>query len=70
MAGRVDVERQRVALADAAAAIERAALLSHDHPELMAEELRLAVRGLERLIGKVDVEDVLDSLFSGFCIGK
>ncbi|SFD60695.1 tRNA modification GTPase [Bosea sp. CRIB-10] len=63
-------ERQRVALADAAAAIERAALLSHDHPELMAEELRLAVRGLERLIGKVDVEDVLDSLFSGFCIGK
>lgn len=63
-------ERQRVAAAEAAAAIERAALLPHEQPELIAEELRLAVRALERLIGKVDVEDVLDSLFSGFCIGK
>jgi tRNA modification GTPase len=63
-------ERQRVAVADAAAAIERAAMLPHEQPELIAEELRLAVRALERLIGKVDVEDVLDSLFSGFCIGK
>lgn len=63
-------ERQRVAVADAVLAIERAALLPHEHPELIAEELRLAVRALERLIGKVDVEDVLDSLFSGFCIGK
>ncbi len=63
-------ERQRIAVADAAAAIERAAQLPHEQPELVAEELRLAVRALERLIGKVDVEDVLDSLFSGFCIGK
>ncbi|WP_100961971.1 tRNA uridine-5-carboxymethylaminomethyl(34) synthesis GTPase MnmE [Bosea sp. FBZP-16] len=63
-------ERQRVAVADAAAAIERAAQLPHEQPELIAEELRLAVRALERLIGKVDVEDVLESLFSGFCIGK
>lgn len=63
-------ERQRVAVAEAVAAIERAGLLPHEQPELIAEELRLAVRALERLIGKVDVEDVLDSLFSGFCIGK
>lgn len=63
-------ERQRVAVAEAAAAIERAALLPQEQPELIAEELRAAVRALERLIGKVDVEDVLDSLFSGFCIGK
>lgn len=63
-------ERQRVAVADAVVAIERAAMLPHEQPELIAEELRLAVRALERLIGKVDVEDVLDSLFSGFCIGK
>ncbi|MGE7473529.1 tRNA uridine-5-carboxymethylaminomethyl(34) synthesis GTPase MnmE [Bosea sp. NPDC003192] len=63
-------ERQRVAVADAAAAIERAVTLPHEQAELIAEELRLAVRALERLIGKVDVEDVLDSLFSGFCIGK
>ncbi|RXT43672.1 tRNA uridine-5-carboxymethylaminomethyl(34) synthesis GTPase MnmE [Bosea sp. Tri-44] len=63
-------ERQRVAVADAATAIERAGMLSHEQSELIAEELRIAVRALERLIGKVDVEDVLDSLFSGFCIGK
>lgn len=63
-------ERQRVAITEAAAAIERAILLPHEQPELIAEELRLAVRALERLIGKVDVEDVLDNLFSGFCIGK
>lgn len=63
-------ERQRVAVADAVAAIERAILLPHEQAELIAEELRLAARALERLIGRVDVEDVLDSLFSGFCIGK
>lgn len=63
-------ERQRVAILDAMAAIDRAALLPQEQPELIAEEFRLAVRALERLIGKVDVEDVLDSLFSGFCIGK
>lgn len=63
-------ERQRVAVQDAVAAIERAMALPPEQPELAAEEFRLAVRALERLIGKVDVEDVLDSLFAGFCIGK
>lgn len=63
-------QRQRIAVQDAAAAIERAATLPPEQPELIAEELRLAVRALERLIGRVDVEDVLDQLFSGFCIGK
>lgn len=38
--------------------------------ELQAEELRLAARALDRLIGRIDVEDVLDALFSSFCIGK
>lgn len=63
-------ERQRVAVQEAVAAIERAGAIPHEQPELIAEELRLAVRALERLIGRVDVEDVLNSLFSGFCIGK
>lgn len=63
-------ERQRVAVQEAVAAIERAGAIPHEQPELIAEELRLAVRALERLIGRVDVEEVLDSLFSGFCIGK
>jgi tRNA modification GTPase len=63
-------ERQRVAVADAAAALERVVCARHDQAELLAEDIRIAVRALERLVGRVDVEDVLDQLFSGFCIGK
>lgn len=61
-------ERQRHAAAQAASALERAVL--GIEAELMAEDVRLALRALQRLVGKVDVEDVLDQLFSGFCIGK
>lgn len=39
-------------------------------PEIVAEELRLAARALDRLLGIIDPEDVLDELFSRFCIGK
>lgn len=38
--------------------------------ELRAEELRLAASALGRISGRVDVEDVLDAVFSRFCIGK
>ena len=38
--------------------------------ELMAEDIRLAVRALGRITGKVDVEDLLDIVFRDFCIGK
>jgi len=38
--------------------------------ELVAEDLRLAVRCLGRITGSVDVEDLLDVIFSDFCIGK
>lgn len=41
-----------------------------DQLELVAECLRRAVLELERLVGRVDAEQVLDELFSGFCIGK
>lgn len=39
-------------------------------PELAAEDLRLAARGLGRITGRVDVEDLLDVIFRDFCIGK
>ena len=39
-------------------------------PELAAEDLRLAVRALGEVAGHVGVEEMLDRLFSGFCIGK
>lgn len=38
--------------------------------ELAAEDVRLAARALERVTGRVGVEDVLDGLFARFCIGK
>jgi tRNA modification GTPase len=47
----------------------RAALSGHSQ-ELRAEELRLATERLGRIVGAVDVEDLLDAIFSQFCIGK
>lgn len=39
-------------------------------PELAAEDLRLAIRHLGSITGRVDVEDLLDMIFRDFCIGK
>jgi tRNA modification GTPase len=38
--------------------------------ELAAEDVRLAARSLSRITGRIDPEDVLDRVFSTFCIGK
>ena len=35
-----------------------------------AEDLRLATRYLGLIVGKVDVEEILGSIFNDFCIGK
>lgn len=64
-------ERHRRAMTLALAALERAESRELvEAPELLAEELRCAIRALESLIGKIDVEDVLGEIFSRFCIGK
>jgi tRNA modification GTPase len=39
-------------------------------PELVAEDVRLAARALERLSGRIDPDAVLDRVFATFCIGK
>jgi tRNA modification GTPase len=39
-------------------------------PELAAEDVRLAARAMERITGAVGAEDILDRVFSTFCIGK
>jgi tRNA modification GTPase len=44
--------------------------LSIDQSDLIAEHLRLATENLEKLVGRIDVEDLLDVIFSQFCIGK
>ncbi|MDA9740633.1 hypothetical protein N9U58_00690 [Pelagibacteraceae bacterium] len=38
--------------------------------ETAAEDLRLATRHLGSIVGKVDVEEILGSIFKDFCIGK
>lgn len=60
--------RQRGALAEAAAALLAASAAALG--ELGAEELRHAMAAIGRLTGDVDVEQVLDTVFARFCIGK
>ena len=62
-------ERDREALIAAIVALSRAAEQLAD-PEMAAEDLRRASHALERLLGRMDAESVLDHLFSAFCIGK
>ncbi|MBH9536669.1 tRNA uridine-5-carboxymethylaminomethyl(34) synthesis GTPase MnmE [Novosphingopyxis sp. YJ-S2-01] len=60
--------RQRAALQDAAIAFETATRLAD--PLMQAEELRHARLAFDRLTGRTNTEDMLDRIFSGFCIGK
>lgn len=62
-------ERHRDALARCAAHLDRVAGAAR-MPELVAEDLRLAARALGEVGGHVGIDEVLDRLFSGFCIGK
>ena len=61
-------ERHRYQLEECLSCLDRAQ--TADLPELMAEDTRLAVRALGRITGRIDVEDLLDLIFSEFCIGK
>ena len=72
-AGVMTRERHRAGMKTALQAMESArneVLLGSDRAEMAAEELRTAVRALESLVGRVDVEHLLDEIFSSFCIGK
>jgi tRNA modification GTPase len=63
-------ERQRSAARDALEAIERV-LAARDRPhEFIAEDIRTALTAIGRITGRVDVEDVLDEVFSRLCVGK
>ena len=60
--------RHRSALGDCCDSLQRFQVAPE--AELKAEDLRLAARALGRITGRVDVEEVLDIIFSEFCIGK
>ncbi len=62
-------ERQRLMLLEAARELDEAIATMAD-PTLGAEHLRRASDCLGRLSGAIDVEDILGSIFSTFCIGK
>ena len=57
------------ALAAVARALEGVGRL-YDGPEFVAAEFWVAIRALDMLVGKVDVESLLDEIFASFCIGK
>ncbi len=61
--------RHRMLICEAMAHMDRA-LEASNSAELMAEDVRLAARAMERLAGRIDPEAVLDRVFSAFCIGK
>src|ERR1700744_6344118 len=68
--GLITRERQRRLLEDTALALERGIAAIDHGEELAAEDLRAAAYSLGRLLGRVDVEDILDVIFREFCIGK
>lgn len=61
-------QRQAMAVSDALAGVESASAASD--LVIAAEGLRSARHGFDRLTGRAGMEDVLDALFSRFCLGK
>jgi tRNA modification GTPase len=68
--GLIGRQRQRDLLQRAAASLQRSIDVIGKGEELAAEDLRSAAYALGRLLGQVDVEDILDVIFREFCIGK
>jgi tRNA modification GTPase len=68
--GLIGRERQRGLLRETVASLQCSMDAVGQGEELVAEDLRAAAHSLGRLLGRVDVEDVLDKIFRDFCIGK
>lgn len=65
-------EREKACLEDAYAGVNRVLDLLHRNPavELLAFEMQLVRRALQSITGEISSEDILQSIFAGFCIGK
>src|SRR5882724_4664673 len=68
--GLITRERQRKLLEQTVVSLRRGLSVVEQGEELAAEDLRIAARSLGQLLGRVDVEDLLDVIFRDFCIGK
>ncbi len=64
--------RQKLALEEILASVRAAErLLAQGHPEeMLAEEIRTILPILGRLVGEIRADDVLNDIFSRFCVGK
>ena len=65
-------EREKACLEDALAGVDRVLDLLKNNPavELLAFEMQLVRRALQSITGEISSEDILQSIFAGFCIGK
>uniref|UniRef100_UPI003B52BA71 tRNA uridine-5-carboxymethylaminomethyl(34) synthesis GTPase MnmE n=1 Tax=Roseovarius indicus TaxID=540747 RepID=UPI003B52BA71 len=66
-------QRHKDSMGRGMVALEAALLLlpmGEDCADLAAEELRTAIRALDSLVGRIDIENVLDEIFTSFCLGK
>jgi tRNA modification GTPase len=68
--GLISRERQRKLLRETAGLLHRSMDDAGKGEEFIAEDLRAAAAALGRLLGRVDVEHILDAIFRDFCIGK
>jgi tRNA modification GTPase len=68
--GLIGRTRQRELLLSTSTSLHRSLQVIKQGEELAAEELRMAAHSLGRLLGRVDVEDILDVIFREFCVGK
>jgi tRNA modification GTPase len=68
--GLIARERQRDLLRQTAVSLQCSMTMFEQGEEFAAEDLRAAAYALGRLLGRVDVEDILDVIFREFCIGK
>ena len=68
--GLIGRTRQRQLLQETVVSLRRSLEVVDQGEELAAEELRIAAHALGRLLGRGDVEDILDVIFREFCVGK
>lgn len=72
-AGLATHERHRIAMERASLDLNAVRVIlaqGSDYYDIAAEEMRSSIRTLETLVGRIDVESLLDEIFSSFCLGK